>query len=197
MSVKVEVYFSDSFGVSLDQMEEWGAFNVCLITDLPLFVDPFLLFNSECAEYMALHDEIIRYLKFLRSRSETGHITKGLLKAWYHFCEVDENCFGFCKSGHSGRGLGPKFARALNKNLHDIFNQFGDEQITESSHLEKQLEIYQAASDAPYGFKVIIYFNERDKLKVERVLRELKLDKDDHVYLVDARSDNKPSGSNA
>lgn len=133
----VHVYFSDAFGVSPDDLEAWGAFNICLITDLPLFVDPFLLFSSDKAEYLALHDDIIKYLRFLRDRSVGGKVTKGLLKAWYHFKEVDENCMGFCKSGHSGRGLGPKFAKALDNNLQNIFGSFGKEQITDGSHLEK------------------------------------------------------------
>ena len=38
---------------------DYGAFNVSLINDLPLFVDPFLLFNSTKAEYRALHEDVI------------------------------------------------------------------------------------------------------------------------------------------
>ena len=137
MSTQVEVYFSDAFGVTLDELDDWGAFNVCLITDLPLFVDPFLLFSSDKPEYATLHDEIIKYLRFLRDRSVSGKVTPALLKGWYQFKEVDENCLGFCKTGHSGRGLGPKFAKALNNNLQKIFGKFGEEKITDGSHLEK------------------------------------------------------------
>jgi hypothetical protein len=36
-----------------------------LLADLPLFVDPFLLFNSRKPKYRALHDPIIKYLRFL------------------------------------------------------------------------------------------------------------------------------------
>ena len=31
-----------------------GALDISVVSDLPLFVDPFLLFNSENAEYQAL-----------------------------------------------------------------------------------------------------------------------------------------------
>jgi hypothetical protein len=35
----------------------------------PLFVDPFLLFNSDKADYQELHREILRYLGFLRDKA--------------------------------------------------------------------------------------------------------------------------------
>jgi uncharacterized heparinase superfamily protein len=37
------------------------------VSDLPLFIDPFLLFNSDKPEYQELHDGIIAYLRFLRN----------------------------------------------------------------------------------------------------------------------------------
>jgi hypothetical protein len=63
------IYFTDFFGVPPDALEKNGAFNVSCIVDLPLFIDPFLLFTSNMPEYQALHDGIIRYLAFLRDRS--------------------------------------------------------------------------------------------------------------------------------
>ena len=43
----MNVYFSDFFGVPEQTLEEYGAFNISIVTDLPLFIDPFLLFNSD------------------------------------------------------------------------------------------------------------------------------------------------------
>ena len=60
------IYFTDVFDVAPEKLEAYGAFNVSLINDLPMFVDPFLLFNSKDAEYQALHESIIRYVRFLR-----------------------------------------------------------------------------------------------------------------------------------
>lgn len=40
----------------------YGAFDVALVNDLPLFVDPFLLFDSKDDKYKALHHSITRYL---------------------------------------------------------------------------------------------------------------------------------------
>jgi hypothetical protein len=39
---KLKIYFSDLFGVSKSALEKYGALNVSLLADLPLFVDPFL-----------------------------------------------------------------------------------------------------------------------------------------------------------
>ena len=133
----MKLYFSDVFEVSEEMIDEYGAFNVSLITDLPLFIDPFLLFNSDKPEYRGLHDQIIKYLRFLKDRSVEGNVNSDLLRAWYYFSEVEQNCLGFCVAGHAGHGLGMMFARALNANMHNIFSSFGNEQVTKGSHLEK------------------------------------------------------------
>ena len=41
------VYFSEIFGIEESVLVEYGALNISLVTDLPLFVDPFLLYASE------------------------------------------------------------------------------------------------------------------------------------------------------
>jgi len=70
----VNIYFSDYFRVSTDDLDEYGAFNISLINDLPVFIDPFLLFSSDKDEYEALHQEIIKYITFLREMSDKGTI---------------------------------------------------------------------------------------------------------------------------
>ncbi len=63
------VSFSEYFGVEKKKLEKADFFNISLISDVPLFIDPFHLFYSERKEYEALHDEIIKYLSFLRDYS--------------------------------------------------------------------------------------------------------------------------------
>jgi hypothetical protein len=133
----VDLYFSDVFGVPERELERHGAFNISLVADLPLFIDPFLLFNSSKPEYRSLHDEMIAYLRFLRVKSEEGGITSGLIRAWYCFAEVKQNWLGFSEIGNRGHGLGGGFARALNANLAEVFPEFGQETITRGSHIEK------------------------------------------------------------
>lgn len=38
----MNVYFTDYFGVSRDVLADFGAFNISLINDLPVLIDPFL-----------------------------------------------------------------------------------------------------------------------------------------------------------
>jgi hypothetical protein len=133
----IDLYFTDYFKVDPGTIDSYGAFNVSLIADLPLFIDPFLLFNSKKPEYQALHDDIINYLRFLRDKSADRDLDKGLIRAWYRFPEVKQNWLGFTTTGNRGSGLGTDFANALHTNLHRLFRNFGDEQITKGSHLEK------------------------------------------------------------
>lgn len=136
-ALSAKIYFTDFFGVSPAALDNFGAFNVSLINDLPLFIDPFLLFDSENPEYKALHEEIICYVKFLRDISSEDSINKGLLDHWFKFPEVKQNWLGFSKTGNSGSGLGKIFAEGLHRSLHRVFKDFGSETITRGSHLEK------------------------------------------------------------
>jgi hypothetical protein len=132
-----KIYFSEFCGIPAHVVEDYGAFDVSLLADLPLFVDPFLLFNSVVPEYRELHSEIIRYMCFLRDRARAGHIAKHLVDEWFTFHEVRQNWLGFSRSGNHGRGLGSDFAGALSRNLTTVFRDFGEETVTRGSHMEK------------------------------------------------------------
>ncbi|WP_092957424.1 hypothetical protein [Paracidovorax konjaci] len=132
---KLRVYFSDFFGVTPEEISQHGSFNISLINDLPLFIDPFLIFNSSKDEYKILHEDIIKYVRFLKSKA-SEKILPGLVKSWYHFPEIKENWLGFSKSGNSGRGLGAKFASQLKFELTSIFKDFGEEE-SGGTHLSK------------------------------------------------------------
>lgn len=134
---EVCLYFSDYFRVAPEKLERYGAFNISLVADLPLFIDPFLLFNNRKSAYRKLHDDIIDYLRFLKDKSVRQDVTPGLRDAWYRFPEVKQNWLGFSRSGNRGSGLGKDFAIALDQNLYKVFSDFGDEMVTKGSHLEK------------------------------------------------------------
>ena len=40
----MKIYFTDIFNIDEKILENYGAFNISLCNDMPLFVDPFLLF---------------------------------------------------------------------------------------------------------------------------------------------------------
>ena len=129
--------FATYFGVTSEALDEYGAFDISLESDLPVFIDPFLLFNSENPEYQKLHESIIQYLAYLRDLSAKGSVDEGTLRNLYCFKEVKQNWLGFTFMGNGGSGLGMAFAHSLNRGLHDIFANFGSETITRGSHLEK------------------------------------------------------------
>lgn len=130
------IYFSDRFNVDPQTLDAYGAFDISVVTDMPLFIDPFLLFNSENEEYRALHDQIIEYLRFLKSKA-ADDLDPKLIDNWYRFKEVEQNWLGFTVDGNRGHGLGAAFAQALHGALGSLLSNFGEEALTESSHLEK------------------------------------------------------------
>lgn len=133
-----KIYFSDFFGVSSDLLEEEGFFNISMLNDLPLFIDPFLIFCSEKEDYQKLHEEIVQYMVYLRNHAMRNPIpSKAMLKALYQFPEVRQNYLGFCIDGNEGSALGEDFAMVLHSGLKDIFSNFGEERITMSQHVEK------------------------------------------------------------
>jgi hypothetical protein len=133
----MNIYFSDFFNCSSDDLEAYGALDVSLISDLPLFIDPFLLFNSRDADYQRLHENMIEYIRFLKQKADSGSLRSELVKSWYMFSEVKQNWLGYSIEGNSGRGLGRKFAESLHSNLNTVFKNFGQEQITKGKHIEK------------------------------------------------------------
>ncbi|PSB54292.1 hypothetical protein C7B79_35040 [Chroococcidiopsis cubana CCALA 043] len=129
-----QMLFSQYFEIDQKCLDEYGALNICLEADLPLFVDPFLLFSSPDANYQALHDKIVGHLIFLRNLAvDNPNIGLPL----FQFPEIPQNWLGLCKWGNSGKGLGPKFAKNIVNAFNGFYRNFGSEEVTDSSHIEK------------------------------------------------------------
>lgn len=64
-------------------------------------------------------------------------------------------------------------------------------------NLEKQLPIYQAASDAKHGIKAIMFFSAQEKQRLDGILDKLGILGHKDAVVIDARNDNKASGSKA
>jgi hypothetical protein len=64
-------------------------------------------------------------------------------------------------------------------------------------NLKHQAEIYQKASDAQNALKVIVFFTSEEREKVTAILKDLGLEDNADIILIDARGDNKPSASKA
>lgn len=129
-----QLLFSDYFEIDVSILDAYGALNICIEADLPLFIDPFLLFASDKVEYQALHDKIIEHLVNLRQIAVNNPQSDFHL---FQFPEVKQNWLGLCKWGNNGKGLGTQFARNLIAAFNGFYADFGNEVITSSSHIEK------------------------------------------------------------
>lgn len=134
VAVNPQLLFSEYFEIDASVVDDYGALNICLEADLPLFVDPFLLFSSVKPEYQELHERIVGHLVFLRNLAvQNPHIGLTL----FQFPEIPQNWLGVCRWGNQGKGLGPTFARSLIRAFNGFYRNFGNETLTESSHIEK------------------------------------------------------------
>lgn len=131
------VYFSDIFNIDDSVLEEYGAFNISLLNDLPLFIDPFLLYSSEKPKYQELHNGIIKYLLFLRNKSNDGLLNEIKIKRWYCFPEVKQVWLGYSETGNGGSGFGKSFGKSMSTAITNFYKDLGKETISQSSHLEK------------------------------------------------------------
>jgi hypothetical protein len=152
-------------------------------------------------------EEALKRIKFLKDIIEN----KGGHKLFYHKGEPiarEEDIHILFKltwrdtvsdvSREVNDGRGPvdfKIARSSKDKTLVEFKLASNSQL--SRNLQKQLEIYKKASDAEKGYKVIFYFSKPELDKVHRTLKDLNMTDDPYIILVDARKDNKPSGSKA
>ena len=103
--------------------------------------------------------------------------------------------FDVGREANDGRGpVDYKISKGLDKTLVEF-------KLAKSSslkkNLEKQLGIYKKASDAETGYFVILYFTFEEYSKAIRIINELRMQQCKEIILIDARNDNKPSGSKA
>jgi len=129
---RFKLFFSSYFDIEESVLQQYGALNICLDSDLPLFIDPFLLFSSSNAKYIDLHKNVVNHLIFLKSLVAIHDLNLSI----FQFKEKKQNWLGWCKWGNEGRGLGPKFAKILVAALRNRHSDFGDEKAT-SPHIEK------------------------------------------------------------
>ena len=131
----IKLVFSEYFEVAEDVLDEYGALNICMTSDLPLFIDPFLLFASDKPEYQEQHSKIVSHLISLKKMAveDKENVNLNLFK----FPEIKQNWLGLCKYGNNGKGLGGKFARDIISAFNGFYSNFGDETISTATHIEK------------------------------------------------------------
>jgi hypothetical protein len=131
-----KLLFSEYFEIDNSSLEKYGALNICLSSDLPMFIDPFLLFASKKSEYKILHKKVVEHLIILK---EYATIDDGIDVDinLFKFPEIKQNWLGLSKYGNGGKGLGKKFAEGAITAFNGFYNTFGEEKITAETHIEK------------------------------------------------------------
>jgi len=135
------MFFSEWFQVDAELVKAYGAIDISLVCDIPLFVDPMLIFNSDKSEYQSLHEEIIRYFHFLYTKAQQGLRPKEIM-AWFNFSEVPNNWLGYSLAGNKGLALGKAFAEFLYKNIDFAIKTHG---ISSGQHIEKVMLLYEGS----------------------------------------------------
>jgi hypothetical protein len=64
-------------------------------------------------------------------------------------------------------------------------------------NLEKQVKIYERANGTRSSVKVVVCCTSAQEARMNGILKELKLEEEESVVVIDARGDNKPSASTA
>ena len=135
------MFFSEYYGIKSSVVENYGAIDISFVCDIPLFIDPMLIFNSPKEEYKVLHEEIIKYFRFLYQKATSG-LQEKELKAWFEFNEVPNNWLGYSMSGNKGAALGKKYAHFLYDNIRFATKT---NNISKSSHIEKIMLLYEGS----------------------------------------------------
>ncbi|WP_026706633.1 hypothetical protein [Flavobacterium soli] len=131
-----KLLFSDYFDIDQSVINQYGALNICLSADMPLFIDPFLLFASEDEEYKKLHQNLIDHILILKDIAiEDKESAEN--NSIFRFPERKQNWLGVSKFGNDGRGLGKDFAKKIIKSFNGFYNSFGNEKISAETHIEK------------------------------------------------------------
>ena len=135
------MFFSEYYGISNSVIDEYGAVDISFVCDIPLFIDPMLIFNSEKEEYKKLHKDIVKYFHFLYQKATSG-LQEKELKAWFEFNEVPNNWLGYSMYGNKGAALGKKYAHFLYDNIRFATNT---NNISKSSHIENIMLLYEGS----------------------------------------------------
>ena len=107
-------YFSQFYGISTSEEEDW--FDPRMSLDTLLFIDPFLVFETDIPLFLNAQE---KFFAFFNSAFELAHEAthsrtaynklKGILK----FPEVKELCLGYSEKGTSGSGSGGGYSKGF------------------------------------------------------------------------------------
>jgi len=108
--------FSTVFNITKTSEDDW--FDPILSTDTKLFIDPFLIFDSEHINFLNTHKKTIDffYLAFniaSKSKPNKSDLRYRQLLSVMKFPEVEEICLGYALRGTGGAGSGGGFSAMI------------------------------------------------------------------------------------
>lgn len=93
----------------------------------------------------------------------------------------------FCADAEVNNCRGPADFKISNGALDSTIVEF---KLAKSSKLEQNLQnqvpVYEAANNTNQSLKVIMYFNERERLRMEKILNKLGLQDNPNIIKIDA-----------
>jgi Effector-associated domain 1 len=130
-------YFSQFYGITSTK-EDW--FDPRMSLDAPLFIDPFLVFETELPLFQNAKE---KFFNFFNAAFEVAHEARRSkaayekLKTILNFPEAKELCLGFSEKGTSGSGSGGGNAKVFA----DAFVKLADAGCNGLDHFE-EIEIF-------------------------------------------------------
>lgn len=129
------MYFNEYFDVEVEKMNNYGALNISLDNDLPLFIDPMLLFVSENEEFHTWHTKLVKYIIFLASLKHNNEsFSESIINTYFTFKEVCNNWLGLAKKGNKGSAIGHFYGESLYNYINSVIDTHN---ISKSIHFEK------------------------------------------------------------
>lgn len=148
-----------------------------------------VLHMKDCVENKGIHDIFYDKQKNMRCNEEFfQHIFKLTTASLLSDVNAEVN-----------NGRGPAdfvFSNGANDKTVVEFKLASNSHLKDN--LQEQVKIYKKASNAQHHIHVIFLFTEAERNKIMRILEDIGLSPDDeNLVIIDARYDNKPSGSKA
>jgi hypothetical protein len=108
--------FSTEFNVIKTSDDNW--FDPILSTDTKLFIDPFLVFDSNNDFFLNTHQKTIDFFNLAfgiasKSKADKSDLRYRQLLSMMKFPEVEEICLGYASRGTGGSGSGGGFSKMI------------------------------------------------------------------------------------
>lgn len=125
--------FSKIFNVEKDIVKQYGAVDISLLSDTPLFIDPMLIMYNDDEEIRNQYQNLVKYLLFLKNKAKSD-LCNDEINYYFSFKEIKNNWLGMSLSGNQGLALGIQFASELYKYIQEVCETHS---ITNQIHVEK------------------------------------------------------------